>query len=83
MVDWNLECKPDESSPPYAALCQATVMATEMKAGHGVKQHSQQMGIELRELLDTKFPITVGRRLGDRDLSGAQVGRVGRTWTFM
>lgn len=71
---WN--CKPNESFPRYAALCQGTVMTTEMKAGHGVKQHSQQMGIERRELLDAKFPTRVGRK-------ARQQRPGGQSWQYM
>lgn len=70
---WN--CKPMNPSLPYAAFWQGTVVATGMRAGHGVKQHLQQIGIELRELLDAKFPIRVGRKARQQRPQGSPGGQ--------
>lgn len=67
-------------SLPYAALCQGTVVATGMRAGDRVKQHLQQMGIELRELLDAKFPIRVGRKARQQRPLGSPGGQ---SWQYM
>ena len=62
-------------SLPYATLWQGTVVAIGMRAGHGVKQHSQQIGIEPRELLDAEFPIRVGRKARQQRLLGSPGGQ--------